>query len=313
MADETILHIAEEVYEAKDVLDNEALKETIFNVKQKLKETIGIDVPEETIVEVAALFALDDEKFEVIGDAFIDSFEKTLNTTENKIQICQSLNIANLKAEDMLKLNEDWITLIDTQFIDQFSKVKRSFLKKIFAVLVNLAMDSQGINKRVIQIPILLSEGAYMPKYANPTDAGADVICPEEVVINPGETVIVKTGIKVEIPKGYEIQVRPRSGLSAKSKLRIANTPGTIDSGYRDEIGIICENIEPKIKDIDFEYNEDGSMNIKSVEFGSSITIEKGQRIAQLVLSEVPVMNFIEVDTISDEGNRNGGFGSTGV
>src|SRR5690242_5171457 len=85
-------------------------------------------------------------------------------------------------------------------------------------------------------------DGAVLPFYANPGDAGMDVCAAEETLIGPGETIIIPTGLKLAIPDGYEIQVRPRSGISFKTPLRISNSPGTIDSGYRDELGIIMTN-----------------------------------------------------------------------
>ena len=96
-------------------------------------------------------------------------------------------------------------------------------------------------------------EGVELPDYANFGDAGMDIYLTEDVIIHPGETVLIPTGIKVALPLGYELQVRPKSGRSLKSKLRIANTPGTIDAGYRDEIGIIADNIDPVIRHADMD------------------------------------------------------------
>ena len=87
-----------------------------------------------------------------------------------------------------------------------------------------------------------LREDITLPFYANPYDAGMDVCAAEDVMIKPGETVIIPTGLKFAIPEGYEIQVRPRSGISYRTPLRISNSPGTIDAGYRDELGIIMTN-----------------------------------------------------------------------
>jgi len=112
--------------------------------------------------------------------------------------------------------------------------------------------------------------------------------------------------------------VRPKSGLSAGTKLRVANAPGTVDAGYRDEIKVIIENVEPPIKDITYEeiFNEDGtieSLKVTSILYGSSYTIGKGQKFAQLVLSEVPKAVLYEVEKVGEIGeDRGGGFGSTG-
>lgn len=151
-------------------------------------------------------------------------------------------------------------------------------------------------------------EGVAVPSYAKEGDAGMDVCSAQEILIAPGETVIIPTGIKLAIPDGYEIQVRPRSGISFKTPLRLSNSPGTIDSGYRDELGIIMTNtsenaFNDKIYDIDTKGNSKGTYRIK-----------KGDRIAQIVLQVVPKMRFTVVDSVESIGsNRGGGFGSTGV
>ncbi len=154
-------------------------------------------------------------------------------------------------------------------------------------------------------------EDAILPRYANPGDAGMDVYAAEEVIITPGETVVIPTGLKLAIPEGYEIQVRPRSGLSLKTPLRIPNSPGTIDSGYRDELGIIMNN-NSDFSSWDKE-QEPYSLEHKGNKSGAYI-IRKGDRIAQIVLQVVPKMLLTRVETVKDIGtNRGGGFGSTGV
>jgi dUTP pyrophosphatase len=152
-----------------------------------------------------------------------------------------------------------------------------------------------------IKIPIeICREGIELPQYANEGDAGMDVRAAESRYVRPGETVIIPTGLKVAIPEGYEIQVRPRSGVSLKTPLRIANSPGTIDSNYRDEMGIIITNTNVP------NYNEDV--------IDDQVLINKGDRIAQLVLQEVPAIEWKQVEDVSTIGkNRNGGFGSTGI
>lgn len=153
-------------------------------------------------------------------------------------------------------------------------------------------------------------EGAALPQYAKLYDAGMDVCAAEDILIAPGETVVVPTGLKFAIPAGYEIQVRPRSGISLRTPLRISNSPGTIDSGYRDELGIIITNNSEKCSCISNEvYTLSSGGNKEGV-----YQIHKGDRIAQLVLQEVPKMKLRLVKSVSDIGeNRGGGFGSTGV
>lgn len=186
----------------------------------------------------------------------------------------------------------------------------------MMGIVVNAISETEGISKRYIRIPYeRCNEAAKEPAYAHETDSGMDVYALEDITFAPGEQRIVPIGIKVALPAGYELQVRPKSGLSSKTKLRIANAPGTIDAGYRDEIGIIIENIEPPIKSIatDFAQSPNDYVPIGAIEFGSSYTIGKGQKFAQLVLAEVPKAVLYEVETVSNIGeDRNGGFGSTG-
>jgi len=152
-------------------------------------------------------------------------------------------------------------------------------------------------------------EGATLPEYARPGDAGMDVYAAEDAIIEPGETVIIPAGIRMAIPEGYEIQVRPRSGISYKTPLRVANSPGTIDSGYRDELGIIMNNSSH----INCDGNKFLTLESKDNKMGT-YKIGKGDRIAQIVLQRVPKIKFTIVDSIKDIGeDRGGGFGSTGV
>lgn len=144
-----------------------------------------------------------------------------------------------------------------------------------------------------------LRDDIELPEYKNIGDAGMDVRAAIDTIIYPGETKVVPVGLKVAIPIGYEIQVRPRSGLSYKTPLRIANSPGTIDSGYRDEVGIIITNTSPRIEESLLE---------------DAYLINKGDRIAQLVLKQVETIEWEEVNDITTvEGDRGGGFGSTGT
>lgn len=137
-----------------------------------------------------------------------------------------------------------------------------------------------------------ISDDIVTPLYASEGDAGMDIRASVDIVIKPHETKLVSTGIKIAIPTGYEIQIRPRSGMSLKTNLRIANSPGTIDSGYRDELKIIVTNIS---------MNED-------------LIIKKNDRIAQMVLCKYETISFKEVEDITTiEGNRGGGLGHSGI
>ena len=127
------------------------------------------------------------------------------------------------------------------------------------------------------------------PKYETPQSAGADVRSKISTVVPAHGRVLVPTGMFVAIPEGYEIQVRPRSGLALKKGITVLNTPGTVDADYRNEIGVILFNTS----DEDFP-------------------IEMGDRIAQIVLNKVEQINWIEVDEL-EETDRKGGFGSTNI
>jgi len=156
-----------------------------------------------------------------------------------------------------------------------------------------------------------------LPVYANIGDAGMDVKAAEDIEIKASETKIIPTGLKVAIPEGYEIQVRPRSGVSFKTPLRIANSIGTIDSGYRDEVGVIITNTSIPENPFNMTFGGFHSTQYTIDEKGNkqgTYLIRKGDRIAQLVLNEIPKINWIPIDNVKDIGtDRQGGFGSTGT
>lgn len=135
-----------------------------------------------------------------------------------------------------------------------------------------------------------LTPNALLPRYAHPGDAGLDVFSNEHVVLGPGDYRVIKTGIAIELPPGTEAQVRPRSGLAAKHGLSVVNTPGTIDEGYRGEVGVILINHgrEP-------------------------FAIEQGMKIAQMVIKPVIRVDVHEVGALSDTARGDSGFGSTGT
>jgi dUTP pyrophosphatase len=153
-------------------------------------------------------------------------------------------------------------------------------------------------------------EGAVMPSYARKGDAGMDVCAAEDVLLKPGQTSIVPTGLKLAVPEGYEIQIRPRSGISLKTPLRLSNSPGTIDSGYRGELGIIITN--QSTADSKAVLSIDGPFD--SGDSNGTYLIRKGDRIAQMVLQRVPRIKLMPVQSVDAIGtDRGGGFGSTGT
>ena len=137
-----------------------------------------------------------------------------------------------------------------------------------------------------------LSKKISLPKYETAGSSGMDLSANIEatISISPGSTAIIPTGLSVSIPKGYEIQIRPRSGLAARNKISVLNTPGTIDADYRGEIKVILINL--------------GKENF---------IVEKGLRIAQMVVSPVIQVELKEVDELENTARGEGGFGSTGV
>lgn len=131
--------------------------------------------------------------------------------------------------------------------------------------------------------------GLALPAYATTGAAGMDILSAEDVVIAPQTRHAVATGLSVAIPAGYEIQVRPRSGLAFKHGICVPNSPGTIDSDYRGELKVIL-------------------MNLGTQDFA----IERGDRVAQIVLAPVTIAQWQEVDVLDDTERGTGGFGSTG-
>jgi dUTP pyrophosphatase len=142
-----------------------------------------------------------------------------------------------------------------------------------------------------MKIRIETTNGAVVPIYAQDGDAGADLCANENVEIRAGARKLVKTGIKIAIPDGYVGLIHPRSGLALKQGLTVLNAPGTIDSGYRGDVGVILYNTE----------------------FSKTAVISKGDRIAQLVIQKVERAKFEIVDALDDTDRGEGGFGSTGV
>ena len=284
------------------------IEQLLGDLKNLNSEDAGMEL-------IAALLNLDDENFENLEGVYLLEMQKSLSSSKTQMTMAQMLDSEGITLEQLRQDFEKNISKIDSELGDILSDKKRDFLRQVMILVYNSVAETEGISKKIIQIPIeKCHDDAKIPVYANLTDAGADLYAIEDIVIAPGETVLVPTGLKVAIPRGYEIQVRPKSGRALKTKMRVANTPGTIDSGYRDEIKVIIDNIEPPFKDISYHFDDEGKVIIDSILHGSSYSISKGDKFAQLILSEVPKMDFVEVESVSKyTGNRGGGFGSTGI
>lgn len=290
------------------------MEEKQLNLGEMLDSLSELNGEQFSLEAFASVLALPDEEFKTLSGIILDELNKSLNNPNDRLLLAQSFNAQGITSDEVIANFKELATQIDSIKDDVLPQAKRDFVKQIVGLMVNAIAETEGISKRIIQIPIeLCHPNAKIPAYAKPGDAGMDIYALEDFEVAPGERKIIKTGIKVAIPRGYELQVRPRSGTSVKTALRVANTPGTIDSGYRDEIGVIIENIEPKIKDIGYDFDDNGNIIIKSILHGSVFNVGKGERFAQLVLNEVPSAAFYPVDSVAQIGeNRGGGFGSTG-
>jgi dUTP pyrophosphatase len=297
-AQEMIQHSEEQATERKNV------------VVKSIEELANLNPAFGGFDGIGLLLALPEDQFALLAPTFLHEVEKSINNSNDQFAMAQAMNTAGYRIEDLKTTFDTICSEIDAQ-MTTLTAQKRDFLKSLVGITYNAVSAADGIAKRHVLIPIeYCHEDAKMPTYAHLTDAGMDIYLTEDVVIHPGETKLIPTGIKVAIPLGYELQVRPKSGRSLKSKLRIANTPGTIDAGYRDEIGIICDNIDSVIRSADM----DDEGRLTNILWGSDIMLSKGEKIAQLVLSEVPKAVFYEVESVAaiENDGRKGGFGSTG-
>ena len=289
--------------------ERKSLFENLMNEIENVNPNLG------GFDELGALLTLPDEQFALIAPFFLDEMQKSMNNIDDKLLLVQAMNLNGTKLEDLMEAYTKLIESIDTQFESILTTPKRDFLKQMLGITYNCIAEAEGAAKRVINIPIeLTSENAKMPKYAHLGDGAVDLYSPAEYTINPGETVIIPCDIKVALPYGYAFLIHPRSGTSAKTKLRVANSVGLVDSQYKGVIGVIIENIEPRIKDIDAEYDDSGRLVVKSIEYGKPYYIGKGERFAQMRLVEVPTASFYQVESVANIGDdRGGGFGSSGI
>ena len=195
--------------------------------------------------------------------------------------------------EDILKQIQDEIESLRKEFGIKDTESQED-LNNAFGIDFGSLQDQLEVISKTKNIQIeLLNEDAIFPEYAYPTDSGFDLYSTEEVKLAPFGRALVPTGLKLSFDIGYEIQVRPKSGLALKQGITVLNTPGTVDSGYNGEIMVIV-------------------FNTNQTEF----TIPKGMKIAQAVLCPVingKYVNLQLVDKIEDKDRGANGFGSTGI
>ena len=239
--------------------------------------------------------SLTEEEIERMESSYDNLFEGMTNNQELINETRRAMKAAGMTTTDIENDREGLYTLVKhMKETEHFSERKIRLLDKIVEITMSIydkAIET-GMRETVLISVELCKPDAKLPTYAHEYDAGFDIYLPEDFTIKAHEHgKIAPTGLKMAIPTGYELQIRPRSGNSVKTTLRIANAPGTIDCGYCNEIGIICDNIG----DEDLEF-------------------KKGDRIAQGVIAISPKGIFNQVNDIMTiaGANRGGGYGSTG-
>lgn len=239
--------------------------------------------------------SLTDEEIEQLESSYENLFEGMTNNSELINETRHQMKAAGMTNIDIENDRENIYQLVNhMKEVEHFNEKKSALLDKIVEITMGIYDKVVETGMRdILNVPVeLCHENAKLPTYAHEEDAGFDIYLPEDFTIKAHEFgKIAPTGLKMAIPSGYELQIRPRSGNSVKTTLRVANAPGTIDCGYCNEIGIICDNIG----DEDLEF-------------------KAGDRIAQGVFAVPPKGVFKQVDDILKVAgaNRQGGFGSTG-
>ena len=233
-----------------------------------------------------SILELEDYKFDKIYPSIKKGIEEGFEDNVVRTDLLNAMKhmpIIDMESEE--KAVREFIEEIKSN--DELSDNKKDMLIMILekGILASIDIYNNPRERIIVQIE-KLNPNAIIPTYAHPTDAGADIYSAESVVVAAGETKIIKTGIKIAIPKGYAVFLYPRSGMSAKTKIRLANSVGVIDSQYNKEIGVIFDN----------NGEEDYQINV-------------GDRIGQFVIMPVPMIEWKETNI--KESDR-GGFGSTG-
>lgn len=294
-------------------------RQQVREALKEMDEEQNVEVSDEVldaIIPFAKVLMLEHENFNTIAPYLLEAMEKQYKSYQFIQQIISEskapgYNIENAKA--------DFSNLIygmyeATKFVGNEDDTSKKFFCNRLIAAYESALDYAILNLDTISIPIqIIREEGRIPHFAQDGDAGADLYSTVEMDLNPGEQTIIPLGFKVELPEGYAMLIQPRSGQSAKTKLRICNSPGLIDSGYRGEVGVLVENIEPPIRNIDSHYTNNGRIIVDAIDYGTPIHIDKGQRIAQARIVKVPTAFYTETEQVNETLRGEGGFGSTGT
>ena len=267
----------------------------------------------------SALLMMPDEDFEIVRPLFQEELINAYSEPQAQMQLVQAFALSGISVEELVNHIDE---IAESMFNDseiELSESKKDFLRMIFTAAANSVSSSTINPAHIVEIPVeICRENAKLPTYATNGSGAMDIYSPEEYNIECGQTVIIPIGIKVSIPHGYALLIQPRSGMSARMKVRIPNSPGLIDEDYHEEIGVIVENTDIQMKDVDIDSvtNRFGTGTELGLikEYGSPIIIGKGERFAQMRLVEVPRVKWREVNSLGTQIEDHGkGFGSTGV
>lgn len=211
----------------------ELLSDMLAEVQEQIEPLIDtMDLPEgiskENLSAFITVLSIPDKEFDIMKPLMLEQVKIESHKPENAYELLKQIKTNGSTIEEFQNQVEEMINnLISTI---ELSPAKIDFLQTVIEESINALYEVDGKDV-LIKIPIqLIHDDAKVPAYAHPTDAGLDVYALEDITINPGETKLIPLGFKVAIPEGYEIQVRPKSGRCLKTKLRVANAPGTIDS-----------------------------------------------------------------------------------
>jgi len=197
--------------------------------------------------------------------------------------------IGELAVERLLEID----TIAYVRFVSVYKNFEEpeDFLREVGHLFTEEGRQLMGRRKISVRVARVGESTLPLPSYAHDGDAGVDLCnAGKSITLGPGERALVATGLAVAIPEGFELQIRPRSGLAAKHGLTVVNAPGTVDAGYRGEIGVILLNTDRV----------------------DAVTLEPGERVAQAVLTRCETISWDEVEKLDDTRRGAGGFGSTG-